>query len=57
MDKVEQVIKSCIAVFELTGRSVPSNHSATVQAEIEKLKKLLEVRDEKVRDNEQKHSS
>lgn len=56
MEKIDQVIKSCIAVFELTGRSVPSNHTATVQAEIEKLKKLLEAKGEEIRDNKQEHS-
>ena len=51
--KIDEVIKSCIKVFELTGRSVPSNHQAAVNAEIEKLKKLLEIKDEETRIHQQ----
>jgi len=52
MEKINELIKSCIIIFELTGRSVPSNHFQKVQQEIEKLKKLIEVKDEEVRSNE-----
>lgn len=46
MTKLEKVIDSCLVIFDLTSRSVPSNHVAKINAEIEKLKQVkLELKE------------
>lgn len=42
MTKLEKVIDSCIVVFELASRSVPSNHLPKIKEEIAKLKAVKE---------------
>lgn len=42
MTKLEKVIDSCLVIFELTSRSVPSNHLAVIKKEIESLKQIKE---------------
>ena len=42
MTKLEKVIDSCLVIFDLTSRSVPSNHIAAIKKEIETLKKIKE---------------
>ncbi len=38
---VKQIAEASVEVFDLVGRNVPSNHSAKVQAHIEKLKEVV----------------
>jgi len=40
LSAINQVAESCEIVFELTGRSVPSNHQATITAEVKKLQEI-----------------
>lgn len=39
-EQIVQIAKSCVIVFELASRSVPSNHAPTVMAEVTKLEAI-----------------
>lgn len=40
-DPLVQIAESCIAVFDFVGRTVPSNFKPQIDAEVDKLKKLV----------------
>jgi hypothetical protein len=40
-ETVAQLAAICAEVFELTSRSVPSNHHAVIKAQVEKLNEII----------------
>lgn len=38
---VQKLAEICAEVFELTGRSVPSNHNAKIKEQVEKLNEIV----------------
>ena len=38
---VQKIAEICAEVFELTGRSVPSNHNAKIKEQVDELNELI----------------
>ena len=54
--KLKMLIESCVKVFELVEKTVPSNHAFKITEEVNKLKKILEVKDEPIRSGKQERT-